>query len=80
MTEDLKEAEQAVRSMLKGEAFGSAGKEVVIEEFLKGVVSMFAVTDGEAWRLLPSTMDYKRIGEGNTGPNTGGMGAIGRIP
>jgi len=81
VTEDLKEAEQAVRSMLKGEAFGSAGKEVVIEEFLKGVeVSMFAVTDGEAWRLLPSAMDYKRIGEGNTGPNTGGMGAISPVP
>jgi phosphoribosylamine--glycine ligase len=81
VTEDLKEAEQAVRGMLKGEAFGSAGKEVVIEEFLKGVeVSMFAVTDGEAWRLLPSAMDYKRIGEGNTGPNTGGMGAISPVP
>ena len=81
VTEDLKEAEQAVRSMLKGEAFGAAGKEVVIEEFLKGVeVSMFAVTDGEAWRLLPSAMDYKRIGEGNTGPNTGGMGAISPVP
>ena len=81
VTEDLKEAEQAVRSMLKGEAFGAAGKEVVIEEFLKGVeVSMFAVTDGEARRLLPSAMDYKRIGEGNTGPNTGGMGAISPVP
>ena len=81
VTEDLKEAEKTVRSMLKGEAFGAAGKEVVIEEFLKGVeVSMFAVTDGEAWRLLPSAMDYKRIGEGNTGPNTGGMGAISPVP
>ena len=81
VTEDLKEAEKAVRGMLKGEAFGAAGKEVVIEEFLRGIeVSMFAVTDGEAWRLLPSAMDYKRVGEGNTGPNTGGMGAISPVP
>lgn len=81
VTENLAEAEKAVRNMLRGEAFGGAGKEVVIEEFLKGVeVSMFAVTDGEAWRLLPSAMDYKRIGEGNVGPNTGGMGAISPVP
>ena len=71
VTEDYAEAEKAVRDMIRGEAFGGAGKEVVIEEFLKGVeVSMFAVTDGDAWRLLPSA-DYKRIGEGNTGLNTG---------
>ena len=81
VTEDYAEAEKAVKDMIKGEAFGGAGKEVVIEEFLKGVeVSMFAVTDGDAWRLLPSAMDYKRIGEGNTGPNTGGMGAISPVP
>ncbi len=81
VTEDFAEAEKAVKDMIKGDAFGGAGKEVVIEEFLKGVeVSMFAVTDGEAWRLLPSAMDYKRIGEGNTGPNTGGMGAISPVP
>ena len=81
VTEDYAEAEKAVREMIRGDAFGGAGKEVVIEEFLKGVeVSMFAVTDGDAWRLLPSAMDYKRIGEGNTGPNTGGMGAISPVP
>ena len=81
VTEDYAEAEKAVKDMIRGEAFGGAGKEVVIEEFLKGVeVSMFAVTDGDAWRLLPSAMDYKRIGEGNTGPNTGGMGAISPVP
>ena len=75
VTEDYAEAEKAVKDMIRGEAFGGAGKEVVIEEFLKGVeVSMFAVTDGDAWRLLPSAMDYKRIGEGNTGPNTGDRG------
>ena len=81
VTENLREAEAAVREMIKGQAFGGAGKEVVIEEFLKGVeVSMFAVTDGNAWRLLSPAMDYKRIGDGNQGPNTGGMGAISPVP
>ena len=81
VTEVLAEAEAAVRSMIRGEAFGSAGQEIVIEEFLKGVeVSMFIVTDGNAWRLLSPAMDYKRIGEDNTGPNTGGMGAISPVP
>ena len=81
VTEDLAEAEAAVREMIKGKAYGGAGKEVVIEEFLKGVeVSMFAVTDGHAWRLLSPAMDYKRIGDGNTGLNTGGMGAISPVP
>ena len=81
VTEDLGEAESAVREMIKGKAFGGAGKEVVIEEFLKGVeVSMFVVTDGNAWRLLSPAMDYKRIGDGNQGPNTGGMGAISPVP
>lgn len=81
VTEDFEEAETAVRDMIRGEAFGGAGKELVIEEFLKGVeVSMFAVTDGHAWRLLSPAMDYKRIGDGNTGPNTGGMGAISPVP
>lgn len=81
VTEVLSEAEAAVRSMIRGEAFGSAGKEIVIEEFLKGVeVSMFIVTDGNAWRLLSPAMDYKRIGDDNTGPNTGGMGAISPVP
>jgi phosphoribosylamine---glycine ligase len=81
VTEVLSEAEAAVRSMIRGESFGSAGREIVIEEFLKGVeVSMFIVTDGNAWRLLSPAMDYKRIGEDNTGPNTGGMGAISPVP
>ena len=81
VTKDLGEAESAVREMIKGQAFGGAGKEIVIEEFLKGVeVSMFAVTDGHAWRLLSPAMDYKRIGDGNQGPNTGGMGAISPVP
>ena len=81
VTEELSEAESAVREMIKGKAFGGAGKEVVIDEFLKGVeVSMFVVTDGHAWRLLSPAMDYKRIGDGNSGPNTGGMGAISPVP
>lgn len=81
VTEKLSEAEAAVREMIRGKAFGGAGREVVIEEFLHGVeVSMFAVTDGHAWRLLSAAMDYKRIGDGNAGPNTGGMGAISPVP
>ncbi len=81
VTKDLSEAESAVRDMIKGKAFGGAGREVVIEEFLKGVeVSMFIVTDGNAWSLLSPAMDYKRIGDGNAGPNTGGMGAISPVP
>jgi len=67
--------------MLSGESFGSAGERVVIEEFMDGIeCSMFAVTDGKAYHLLPSAKDYKRIGEGDTGPNTGGMGAVSPVP
>lgn len=77
ITEDLNEAVKTVNSMLVDASFGSAGAKVVIEEFLKGIeVSMFVITDGEAFKLLPEAKDYKRIGEGDTGPNTGGMGAI----
>jgi phosphoribosylamine---glycine ligase len=75
------EAQANVRDMLSGTAFGAAGAEVVIEEFLTGIeVSVFVVTDGKHAVLLPEAKDYKRIGEGDTGPNTGGMGAVSPVP
>ncbi len=81
ITSDLKEAETTVASMLNDKAFGEAGNTVVIEEFLKGIeVSVFVITDGEAFKILPEAKDYKRIGEGDTGPNTGGMGAVSPVP
>jgi phosphoribosylamine--glycine ligase len=70
------EAARAVRAMLEEEAFGEAGREVVIEEFMEGEeLSVLAVTNGHAVRLLPAAQDHKRLGEGDRGPNTGGMGA-----
>jgi phosphoribosylamine--glycine ligase len=75
------EAEAGLREMLSGAAFGSAGQTVVIEQFLTGIeVSVFILTDGRTWRLLPEAKDYKRIGEGDTGLNTGGMGAVSPVP
>jgi phosphoribosylamine---glycine ligase len=75
------EAEAGVREMLSGSAFGAAGETVVIEQFLTGIeVSVFVLTDGKTWRLLPEAKDYKRIGEGDTGLNTGGMGAVSPVP
>lgn len=72
----LNEAELALKEMLNGR-FGQASETVVIEEFLKGIeLSVFAITDGISFKMLPSAKDYKRIGEGDTGPNTGGMGAV----
>ena len=77
----LQEAEEAVTQMLSGTAFGASGKTIVIEEFLKGIeISIFVLTDGKNYQLLPSAKDYKRIGEGDTGLNTGGMGAISPVP
>ena len=74
--EDLDEAKTELHSMLSG-MFGQASKTVVIEEFLSGIeCSVFVLTDGESYKILPVAKDYKRIGEGDTGPNTGGMGAI----
>ncbi|MEM6261057.1 MAG: phosphoribosylamine--glycine ligase [Bacteroidota bacterium] len=74
-------AETAVRDMLSGTSFGAAGTTVVIEEFLKGIeISIFVLTDGTSYKLLPSAKDYKRIGEGDTGLNTGGMGAVSPVP
>ncbi|MBL7971583.1 MAG: phosphoribosylamine--glycine ligase [Prolixibacteraceae bacterium] len=73
---DLQEAEESLREMLGGQ-FGSASSKVVIEEFLSGIeCSVFAITDGNDYKILPVAKDYKRIGEGDTGLNTGGMGAI----
>lgn len=77
ITEDYQEACQSLRQMLDEDVFGKAGHRVVIEEFLKGIeVSMFVLTDGKSYLLLPEAKDYKRIGEGDTGKNTGGMGAV----
>lgn len=79
--EKKEEAQKAVKEMLSGEAFGSAGTTIVVEEFLKGIeISIFVLTDGKNYLLLPSAKDYKRIGEGDTGLNTGGMGAISPVP
>jgi phosphoribosylamine--glycine ligase len=78
---DKAEAEATLRDMLLDKRFGDASSRVVIEEFLDGIeVSMFAITDGTSFHLLPSAKDYKRVGEGDTGPNTGGMGAISPVP
>ncbi|RMG54627.1 MAG: phosphoribosylamine--glycine ligase [Bacteroidetes bacterium] len=75
------EASQAVREMLRGESFGEAGQTVVIEEFLQGIeISIFVMSDGQHYKLLPSAKDYKRIGEQDTGLNTGGMGAVSPVP
>ena len=67
--------------MVSDEKFGQASEKVVIEEFLKGIeLSVFVLTDGESYKILPSAKDYKRIGEGDVGLNTGGMGAISPVP
>ncbi len=73
-------AKEELRAMLGGK-FGAAGEMVVIEDFLDGIeFSVFVLTDGESYRLLPAAKDYKRRGEGDTGPNTGGMGSISHPP
>lgn len=77
ITNDKKEAAKALRDMLQSGKFGEAGERVVIEQHLKGVeCSAFLITDGDAFKMLPAAKDYKRIGNGDTGPNTGGMGAV----
>ncbi|MEY3398518.1 MAG: hypothetical protein RL220_1112 [Bacteroidota bacterium] len=81
IVDNLAQAKAELKSLLTGKTVGDAGKVVVIEEFLKGVeMSAFIVTDGHAWKILPEAKDYKRIGEGDTGLNTGGMGAISPVP
>jgi len=75
--EDLEEAKTELKSMLLDEKFGAASKTVVIEQFLKGIeLSVFVLTDGKNYLTLPTAKDYKRIGEGDKGLNTGGMGAV----
>ena len=78
---ELQEAKTQLKNMLLDEKFGPAGAKVVIEEFLKGIeLSCFVLTDGISYKILPSAKDYKRIGEGDTGLNTGGMGAVSPPP
>ncbi len=73
---DLNEAKEQLRAMLGG-MFGASSSRVVIEQFLSGIeCSVFVLTDGSSYKILPVAKDYKRIGEGDTGPNTGGMGAV----
>lgn len=75
------EAEEAFTAMIRDSKFGNAGKKVVVEEFLDGIeMSVFVLTDGKHHLLLPEAKDYKRIGEGDTGLNTGGMGAVSPVP
>ncbi len=78
--DDLEEAKKELENMLSGK-FGAASEKVVIEEFLDGIeLSVFVLTDGENYKILPTAKDYKRIGEGDTGLNTGGMGAVSPVP
>ncbi len=77
----LAEAKKELTEMLANAKFGAASVKVVIEEFLKGIeLSVFVLTDGNSYKILPAAKDYKRIGEGDTGLNTGGMGAISPVP
>ena len=79
--QDLAEAKDELRNMLLHQKFGEASSKVVIEEFLDGIeLSCFVLTDGENYKILPTAKDYKRIGEGDTGLNTGGMGAVSPVP
>jgi phosphoribosylamine---glycine ligase len=77
IAKEKNDAERALKEMLTGSKFGAASERVVIEQFLQGVeVSAFLITDGEHFKMLPCAKDYKRIGDDDTGPNTGGMGAV----
>lgn len=79
--DDLNEAKTELKNMLVDAKFGDASSRVVIEEYLHGIeLSVFVLTDGENYKILPAAKDYKRIGEGDTGLNTGGMGAISPVP
>lgn len=78
---DLNEAKEELENMLTHSKFGEASSKVVIEEFLDGIeLSVFVLTDGKNYKILPTAKDYKRIGEGDTGLNTGGMGAVSPVP
>lgn len=77
ITEELEEARKSLRELIEGKKFGEASEKVLLEQFLKGIeVSFFVITDGKDYRILPEAKDYKRIGERDTGLNTGGMGAV----
>src|SRR5690606_9089687 len=77
----LDEAKAELRAMLTESKFGDASKKVVIEEYLSGIeLSVFVLTDGDSYKVLPAAKDYKRIGEGDTGLNTGGMGSVSPVP
>ena len=79
--DSLTEAKKELKEMLSNQKFGAASSTVVIEEFLDGIeLSVFVLTDGKSYKILPSAKDYKRIGEGDKGLNTGGMGAISPVP
>ena len=79
--QDLAEAQEELRNMLVHQKFGAASSKVVIEEFLDGIeLSCFVLTDGKSYKILPTAKDYKRIGDGDTGLNTGGMGAVSPVP
>lgn len=79
--EKLDDAKKELKSMLADAKFGDASSKVVIEQFLKGIeLSVFVITDGDSYKILPEAKDYKRIGEGDTGLNTGGMGAVSPVP
>ncbi len=79
--DNLAQAKQELENMLSHNKFGEASSKVVIEEFLDGIeLSVFVLTDGKNYKILPTAKDYKRIGEGDTGLNTGGMGAISPVP
>jgi len=80
ITKNIDEAKQQLKDLLEGK-FGEASKKVVIEQFLDGKeLSVFVLTDGKNYKILPNAKDYKRIGENDTGPNTGGMGAVSPVP
>ena len=79
--DNIQEAKDELKAMVADAKFGNASSTVVIEEFLSGIeLSVFVLTDGDSYKILPSAKDYKRIGEGDTGLNTGGMGAISPVP
>lgn len=81
IADDLASAKNSFQEMLLNQKFGEASKKVVIEDFLKGIeLSVFVLTDGENYKILPEAKDYKRIGVGDTGLNTGGMGAVSPVP